>query len=252
MYWSPRANAWPRQAFQARGAALQAQHQRNRNTLRHHTQLLDLLEVPQVMDTCVRNGLYEKALDVAKFAATLHVRHKLHLYNPDSATGGDMPGAERIIYGIVRVAPCQGEPRQPNPSHSHAHGGFRRARQVRDVRDAATTMRDQLLRELRGKLSLPACLRVVGYLRSLSHLEGSFGDPRVAAKAHSAARVTEQLKREFLACRDAWHTHELQSLARATPYNYVRTQVSRVSCCMWGAGCDEALRGLARARAPSL
>ena len=122
--------------------------------------------------------------------------------------------------------------------------------QVRDVRDAAATMRDQLLRELRGKLSLPACLRVVGYLRSLSHLEGSFGDPRTARQQHSSLSVTEQLKREFLACRDAWHTHELQSLAPATPYNYVSAPLLHrsylVRCCL--LACDARLTCLRSTR----
>jgi len=34
-----------------------ASHRRNRSTLQQHMQILDLLELPQLMDACVRNGL---------------------------------------------------------------------------------------------------------------------------------------------------------------------------------------------------
>ncbi len=41
------------------------------------TQLLDLLEIPHLMDTCVRNGLNDEALDLSDYISTLVKRHKL-------------------------------------------------------------------------------------------------------------------------------------------------------------------------------
>ncbi|EFJ34632.1 hypothetical protein SELMODRAFT_438656 [Selaginella moellendorffii] len=47
----------------------------NRTLLANHSTLLDLLEIPQLMDTCVRNGNYDEALDLEAFVAKLATMH---------------------------------------------------------------------------------------------------------------------------------------------------------------------------------
>ncbi|OVA04466.1 Conserved oligomeric Golgi complex subunit 8 [Macleaya cordata] len=47
----------------------------NRTLLANHSTLLDLLEIPQLMDTCVRNGNYDEALDLEAFVCKLLTMH---------------------------------------------------------------------------------------------------------------------------------------------------------------------------------
>ncbi|CAH9099906.1 unnamed protein product [Cuscuta europaea] len=47
----------------------------NQTLLANHSTLLDLLEIPQLMDTCVRNGNYDEALDLETFVGKLSTMH---------------------------------------------------------------------------------------------------------------------------------------------------------------------------------
>ena len=47
----------------------------NSLALSRHTQLLEVLEIPQVMETCVRNGYYEEALDLNSHVRRMGKKH---------------------------------------------------------------------------------------------------------------------------------------------------------------------------------
>ena len=56
-------------------ACLSEKHRIRRRTLLQHSSLLELLELPSLMDACIRSYLYDEALNVSAFANTLERRH---------------------------------------------------------------------------------------------------------------------------------------------------------------------------------
>ncbi|GFR42393.1 hypothetical protein Agub_g3265 [Astrephomene gubernaculifera] len=63
------------ESFSSNAAAVQEQHAQNKQLAIHQSSLLELLEVPQLMDTCVRNGVYDEALDLQAFVGRLGLLH---------------------------------------------------------------------------------------------------------------------------------------------------------------------------------
>ena len=148
---------------------LSEQHRIRRRTLLQHGSLLELLELPTLMDACVRSALYEEALQIAAFANTLQRRH------PDSKQ--------------------QQQQQQPSLTAVHAVIAQIRSRQV--------DLRWHLLQRLRHSVTMPECLETVTSVRRLHQIEL---EERTAApgleRAHAALEY--QLQIDFLEARDVW------------------------------------------------
>lgn len=216
-------------------ASLQGEHNRLRKTLGQQSTILEVLEAPALMESCVRAGLNEEALDVADYATSLYFTHKLWL-------------------------PASASPASSSSSSSHSTAVISSV--VREIRQHAEDLRTGLLRTLSGKVALPQALAVLGHLRRLysqqalakrrvKNLATAYqlqqqqqqqqGASSSAAGGSSSLLsasdfslteeeeegITFRLLTEFLHCRgEVWHgTTELGMLSKHSPYNYVSTRV---------------------------
>ncbi|XP_030060512.1 conserved oligomeric Golgi complex subunit 8 [Microcaecilia unicolor] len=145
-------------SFVQKAEEIACSRRKNSLTLNRHTEILEVLEIPQLMDTCVRNGYYEEALELAAYVRRLEKKHS------------SIP----VIQSIVL-----------------------------EVRQSAQLMLEQLVQQLRTGLQLPACLRVLGYLRRMDIF------------------TEAELRVKFLQARDAW-LHSIQSsIPEDDPYFHI-------------------------------
>nr|XP_033797910.1 conserved oligomeric Golgi complex subunit 8 isoform X2 [Geotrypetes seraphini] len=145
-------------SFVQKAEEIACSRRKNSLTLNRHTEILEVLEIPQLMDTCVRNGYYEEALELATYVRRLEKKHS------------SIP----VIQSIVL-----------------------------EVRQSAQLMLEQLVQQLRTGLQLPACLRVLGYLRRMDIF------------------TEAELRVKFLQARDAWLRSIQSSIPEDDPYFHI-------------------------------
>eukprot|EP00931_Biecheleriopsis_adriatica_P091617 TRINITY_DN65503_c0_g1_i1.p1 TRINITY_DN65503_c0_g1~~TRINITY_DN65503_c0_g1_i1.p1 ORF type:complete len:660 (+),score=159.52 TRINITY_DN65503_c0_g1_i1:61-1980(+) len=95
-----------------------------RNVLQQHGQILELLELPQLLDACVRNQMYEESLELLAFCHNLLQAHEAR-------------GEEISVLSNIRE----------------------------QVAVQRSNLRDSLAAQLKTDIHLPACVRIVGFLR---------------------------------------------------------------------------------------
>jgi hypothetical protein len=154
-------------------------------------QLVELLEIPQLVDACSRNGFYDEAMELAIFVNSLERKHVLasevRVGSSSSKTGGG--------YGVVQGI-------------------------VDDVHVTLVDLRRQLLIQLSEESSLPKLLQILGVLRKLDsvlidrQLEGekhsSFSSVLSSDKSFGVIRenlmkrIETTLQMNFLEARSVW------------------------------------------------
>lgn len=106
----------------------------NMFTLQKYPQLLEILEIPQLMDTCVRNDYFDEALEIVTYCKRLERKFSLPASKGASASALHIP----LITSIVN-----------------------------DVRLSLEYMLEQLVNQLQANIQLPACLRIMGFIRRM-------------------------------------------------------------------------------------
>lgn len=156
---------------------LAEKHKMRRRTLLQHSSLLELLEMPSLMDACVRGHLYEEGLSIAGFANTLESKHLGGSKNDEMTKGGDNP----IVSNVVK-----------------------------EIRKREVDLRRHLLHRLRSDVTMPQCLEVVTALRRLNgvELERLSRDNATGMNNVDLEKVHEamewRLQVNFLEARDVW------------------------------------------------
>lgn len=102
-------------------------------------QLVELLEVPQLVDACARNGFHDEALELANFVNGLERRHLLA--SEVKSNNGKLRGGSGVIQTIVD-----------------------------DVHTTLSGLRQQLLLQLTENVALPKEISILATLRKLDGL----------------------------------------------------------------------------------
>lgn len=154
-------------------------------------QLVELLEVPQLVDACARNGFHDEALELANFVNGLERRHLL--VSEVKSVDGKRSGS-----GVVQSI-------------------------VDDVHSTMTGLRQQLLQSLTEMSSLPKEIQILSTLRKLDRMlidrhlalerhelesingENSTSDAdREILKQQFIERSELRLQMDFLEARSIW------------------------------------------------
>ncbi|ETW09450.1 hypothetical protein, variant 2 [Aphanomyces invadans] len=145
--------------------------------LSQYASIMNLLEIPHLIDGCIANDLAEDALETIQFAKKLLEQ--------------------------TYVTSAQ--------QHTTCHGPSTIVRTlVAEVKRSTLSLRAKLVEKLRGELPLAKCLHLVAYLRRVDGLWSPL-----------PIDYDDQLKQEFLECRDAWLSKTIQTIPTSDSYNYL-------------------------------
>ena len=156
---------------------------RNKKTLRFQMELIELLEVPQLVDACARNGLHDEALELANFVNTLERRNQLA-----SEIRAEQAGSKGL--SVIRSI-------------------------VEEVHSTIHSLRDILQTQLRNNESVAQHLSTLAVLRKLDvflidrELAGSLAalgneGQRESQRADMLRSAETRLQMGFLEARTQW------------------------------------------------
>lgn len=153
--------------------------------LKNQDQLLEILEIPSLMEMCVRSEQYDAALELRGIVDKMRVLH-------GGRGGGNEDRDSRVNYEGRHVQ----------------HVDNRTLAMIEaDVRQVVASMTEQLFAQLEREVSLTACLQIVGTLK------------RVVGRE---TEVEFELRRAFLERRGRWIDACLGDVCSDPPVEYIR------------------------------
>lgn len=155
--------------------------------LKNQDQLLEILEVPSLMEMCVRSEQYDAALELRGIVDKMQVLH-----------GGR---------GRSRRAEDRDSCDESGKRHVQRAENRTLAMVEADVLKVVAAMTEQLFGQLEKEVSLTACLQIVGTLK------------RVVGRE---AEVGYELRRAFLERRGRWIDACLGDVCSGAPVEYIR------------------------------
>ncbi|KAK8798630.1 hypothetical protein WA588_003710 [Blastocystis sp. NMH] len=174
-----------------------SRYTQSKKALKYHSQLLDLLEMPQLMDTCIRNNLHEEGLVLLRHASALFAEH--------------FPGTSPS--DVSQVVP--------------SHNGSSVILSIfRDMLSVGEQQESLLLRELETDITIPRCIEIIHYLEENIALRFNASPKPRAAGDHIGDLLTAEqltrLKREFLDARERFFARQTQLLSSFDSGEYLR------------------------------
>lgn len=126
-------------------------HKRNRKTLKHNLQLVELLEIPQLVEACSRNGFHDEALELALFANSLESKFLL---------ANELRNQQELISKDISQL-------SSSSSVKSSTGQNIVQNIVNDVHKTLSELRCHLLQKLSEEAALPKLLTILSSLRKL-------------------------------------------------------------------------------------
>lgn len=169
-------------------AVLSERHRVRRRTLLQHSSLIELLELPSLMDACIRSHLYEESLQIAAFSNTLERRH-----GSATASTTSMDAEAQVL---SKLDNSKDTTSIPTPSQNVV------TQVIQQIRSRQNDLRRHLLYRLKSHITMQECLEVVTSLRRLDSIDLERLNHTDKEKVHKAMEFRLQI--DFLEARDSW------------------------------------------------
>ena len=171
-------------------------YNQSKKALKYHTQLLELLEMPQLMDTCIRNNLHEEGLVLLHHANALFCEHFPNA-TPSTIQADSLRSGNSIILSIFR-----------------------------EMVAVAEQQETLLIRELETDISTSRCVQIVNYLAQNYALRfNTQQKDALTLDSLSQEQVTE-IKTNFLKARDRFFLKKTAVLTEYDQGEYLKGYIA--------------------------